>query len=253
MTFEVPADAYARFMGAYSDPLGVQLADFAAVTAGDRALDVGCGPGPLTAQLVARLGAEHVAAIDPSATFVAAARRRFPVVDVRQGEAESLPFADGAFDAALAQLVVHFMTDPVAGLREMGRVVRPGGVVAACVWDLADGHGPFADFWAAAGGLDPERGHDVRPGGRRGELEELCAAAGLGHVESTALVVRRQFADFDDWWEPYTFGIGPIGAFVRRLSDSDRETVRRRAADRFPEGPFEVAATAWAVRARVHE
>src|SRR3954471_2896705 len=250
MTFEVPPDAYARFMGAYSDQLGRDFADFVGVQAGHRALDVGCGPGALTSQLVTRLGSDHVSAIDPSASFVAATRQRFPRLDVRRGTAEALPYADGAFDVALAQLVVQFMSDPVGGLREMGRVVKPGGVVAACVWDLADGRGPFADFWAAAGDLDPDRGQDTRPGGREGHLEELCAAAGLTDIEPTALVVRRTFATFDDWWEPYTFGIGPVGAFVAGLGATDREALRRRCAQRLPESPFEVAATAWAVRAR---
>jgi SAM-dependent methyltransferase len=250
MTFEVSADTYARFMGEYSDPLGAAFADFAGVHEGQRVLDVGCGPGPLTAHLVARVGADHVSAIDPSQSFVQASRLRFPDADVRQGSAEKLPFAADGFDAALAQLVVHFMTDPTAGLREMARVVKPGGVVAACVWDLVDGRGPFADFWAAAADLDPEVGDDVRPGGREGQLQELFAAAGMTDVEPTALVVRRQFATFDDWWEPYTYGIGPVGAFVAGLDDATRESVRRRCAERFPIEPIEISATAWAVRAR---
>jgi SAM-dependent methyltransferase len=249
MTFEVPPDAYARFMGGFSDLLSGPFCDFAGVAAGQRALDVGCGPGPLTTQLVDRLGEDRVAAIDPSESFVAATQSRFPRADVRRGSAEDLPYADGEFDVALAQLVVHFMADPVTGLREMGRVVRGGGVVAACVWDLASGRGPFADFWAAAGDLDPETGNDVRQGGREGQLADLCAAAGLTDIESTALVARRQYATFDDWWEPYTFGIGPIGAFVRKLGDADREALRLRCAQRFPDEPFEIAATAWAVRA----
>ncbi|MGZ5417876.1 MAG: class I SAM-dependent methyltransferase, partial [Nocardioides sp.] len=116
MSFDVTADAYARFMGRYADPLAVLFADWAGVRAGQRALDVGCGPGALTAELVARLGAEPVAAVDPSPPFVAAVAARFPNVEVRRGAAEELPFPDDAFDIALAQLVVHFMSDPVGGL-----------------------------------------------------------------------------------------------------------------------------------------
>ena len=137
MSFDVAAEAYDRFMGRYSRLLSPQLADLAGVQGGQRALDVGCGPGALTAELVARLGAASVAAVDPSQSFVAAIRTRFPGVDVHEAPAERLPFADGGFDAALAQLVVHFMSDPVAGLTEMARVVRRDGVVAACVWDHA--------------------------------------------------------------------------------------------------------------------
>src|SRR6185503_13524175 len=117
-------------MGVHSRQLAPQLADLARLSSGDRALDVGCGPGALTAELVARLGAKAVAAVDPSESFVVATHARHPEVDVRRASAEALPFADRAFDATLAQLVVHFMTDPVAGLREMARVTRGGGTVA---------------------------------------------------------------------------------------------------------------------------
>ncbi len=142
VSFDVAADAYDRFMGRYSQLLSPQMADLAGVRPGQRVLDVGCGPGALTAELVTRLGPEGVGAVDPSEPFVAAARARHPGVDVSQASAEELPFADGSFDAALAQLVVHFMKDPVAGLAEMARVTRPGGVVAACVWDHAWRPGP---------------------------------------------------------------------------------------------------------------
>src|SRR5690242_16747948 len=121
MSFNVPADSYERYMGRYSRPLAEQYVDLVGVRRGDRVLDVGCGPGVLTAPLVERCGAEHVAAVEPSASFVATARERFPEVDVRESAAESMPFADDTFDVALAQLVVHFMADPVAGFREMGR------------------------------------------------------------------------------------------------------------------------------------
>src|SRR5579859_4600193 len=122
MSFDVSADAYLRFMGRYSEPLAPQFADLAGFGRGQRALDVGCGPGALTAVLVSRAGAEAVSAVEPSASFVAAARERLPGADVRQAAAERLPFPDGVFDVVLAQLVVHFMTDPVTGLREMARV-----------------------------------------------------------------------------------------------------------------------------------
>jgi ubiquinone/menaquinone biosynthesis C-methylase UbiE len=127
VSFDVSADAYLRFMGQYSEPLAVLFADLAGIGPGQRVLDVGCGPGALTAQLVSRTGADAVSAVDPSPSFTAAVRERLPGVDVRRSAAEKLPFPEGAFDAALAQLVVHFMADPVAGLREMSRVSRPGG------------------------------------------------------------------------------------------------------------------------------
>jgi ubiquinone/menaquinone biosynthesis C-methylase UbiE len=146
MSFVVPADFYDRFMGRYSRLLAPVFADFVGVEPPRRALEVGCGPGALTTELVGRLGAESVTAIDPSEPFVAAAKERHPGVDVRQASAESLPFDDGSFDTALAQLVVHHMSDPVAGLVEMGRVTAAGGTVGACVWDFEGGRAPLTRF-----------------------------------------------------------------------------------------------------------
>ena len=251
MTFDVSADAYARFMGRFSEPLAVQFVELAQVRAGDRALDVGCGPGGLTARLAERLGAEAVSAIDPSESFVAAIRARLPEVDVRSGVAEQLPFPDDSFDLALAQLVVHFMTDPVAGLREMARVTRPGGLVAACVWDHAGGGGPLATFWQAVQAIDPQaRDESGLAGAREGHLAELCETAGLTHIEPRSLTVNVRFATFADWWQPFTLGVGPAGAYVTSLDEARRELLRARCELLLPPAPFEVAASAWCVRAR---
>ena len=139
MQFTAPAEHYDRFMGRYVPPLAVALADAAGVQAGMRALDVGCGPGGLTRELASRLGADHVAAIDPAEQFADACRARNPGADVRVGGAEELPWGDGEFDAALSSLVIAFMRDADAGAREMARVTRPGGVVAECMWDIPGG------------------------------------------------------------------------------------------------------------------
>src|SRR5881628_1262510 len=157
-------------MGVHSRQLAPQLVDLARLASGDRALDVGCGPGALTTELVMRLGAGSVAAVDPSESFVVAARTRHTGVDVRRASAEALPYADRAFDAALAQLVVHFMTDPVAGLREMARVTRSEGSIVACVWDYAGERTPVSTFWRAA--------RDV---GLATEDESTLAGARRGH------------------------------------------------------------------------
>lgn len=251
MSFDVTPDAYARFMGRYSEPLAREFADFAGLRAGQRALDVGCGPGALTAQLVDRLGTGAVAAIDPAATFVAAAEARFPESDVRVGVAERLPYPDDSFDTALAQLVVHFMADPVAGLTEMARVVRPEGTVAACVWDHAGGGGPLASFWRAVRELDPAAPDESHlAGARQGHLAELCDAAGLQDVESGVLTVSATFATFADWWEPFTLGVGPAGAYVAGLDEPRRAALRARCAVLLPSPPITVDASAWSVRAR---
>jgi len=249
MSFDVAADAYDTFMGRYSRPLSGQLADLAGVTAGQRALDVGCGTGALTGELVTRLGLDSVAAADPSASFVAATRERYPGVDVRQAGAGSLPYDDGTFDVTLAQLVVHFMADPVAGIGDMRRVTRPGGVVAASVWDHAGRQGPLRLFWDAARALD--RGVDDEsqlPGTREGHLEELFATVGLRDIASRALTIRVTHATFDEWWEPFTRGVGPAGGYLARVDQDLRDRIRDAARREVASEPFEVSAVAWSVR-----
>ncbi len=248
MSFDVAADAYVRYMGRYSVPLAEQFVDLVGVRRGQRVLDVGCGPGVLTAPLVERCGAANVAAVDPSTPFVAAARERFPDVDVREASAESLPYGDDSFDTTLAQLVVHFMSDPVAGLQEMGRVTRPGGVVAASVWDNAGSTGPLQPFWRAATAVDPGAHDEAElPGAREGRLAELANAAGLVDVRSTALTVRVSFASFEEWWSPYLLGVGPAGAYVASLTPELRQRVEEGCREMWPAGPFEQEGTAWVV------
>jgi len=236
-------------MGRYSVPLAPQLADFAAVAAGQRALDVGCGPGALTAELVGRLGPAAVAAVDPSEPFVEAARERHPGVSVQRAAAEELPFGDHEFDAALAQLVVHFMADPVAGLREMARVTREHGVVAACVWDHAGGQGPLSLFWDAARLLDPDvEDESQRAGSREGHLAELFHEAELQEIEDTALSVTVEHSSFEEWWEPYTLGVGPAGGFAAGLDPERQAQLKELCRERLPAAPFALTSRAWAAR-----
>jgi SAM-dependent methyltransferase len=249
VSFAVGADAYDRFMGRYSVPLAVQFADWAMVEQGQRVLDVGCGPGALTSELVSRVGAGAVAAIDPSETFVIAVQERHPSIEVRHGVAEQLPFDDGVFDAALAQLVVHFMADPVAGLGEMRRVTRPGGCVAACVWDHAGGTGPLGLFWEAARELDGGVADESSlAGAHEGHLGELFRAAGLREVEEGALTVSVEHPSFEEWWEPFALGVGPAGRYVAGLDDARRAQLGERCRSMLPAAPFVLTARAWAAR-----
>ena len=249
MAFAVGADAYDRFMGRYSVPLAPLFADFADVVASQRVLEVGCGPGALTSELVRRLGAAAVTAVDPSEPFVAAVQERHPFVDARRCSAEQLPFRDHAFDAALAQLVVHFMADPVAGLREMARVTRTEGVVAACVWDHAGGGGPLSLFWDAAAELDPEVVNESQlAGAREGELTQLFQAAGLREVEGSVLSVSVEHPSFEDWWGPFTLGVGPAGSYTASLEPARQAELRERCREALPPAPFVVTARAWAAR-----
>ena len=249
MGFVVGADAYDRFMGRYSVPLAPQLADFARIAAGRRVLDVGCGTGALTAELVRRVGADAVSAVDPSEPFVTAARERHPGVEVLRATAEQLPYAGDSFDATLAQLVVHFMADPVAGLRELARVTRKHGVVAACVWDHAGGHGPLSLFWEAARGFDPDvEDESLRAGARQGHLAALFAEAGLHDIEESTLSVSVEHPSFEEWWEPFTLGVGPAGDYVAGLDATRRARLRERCRELLPLPPFALTARAWAAR-----
>ncbi|MGH2445212.1 MAG: class I SAM-dependent methyltransferase [Candidatus Limnocylindria bacterium] len=251
MGFNVAAESYDRFMGRYSRLLAPQMAHFAGVTHGSsqQALDVGCGPGALTAELVSRLGAEAVSAVDPSTPFVEAARARHPGVTVLQASAEQLPFDDGSFDASLAQLVVHFMSDPVAGLAEMRRVTRPHGVVAACVWDHASAQGPLGVFWRAARELDPGVADESQlAGAREGHLAELFESAGLREIGQATLSVSLEHRSFEEWWEPFTGGVGPAGSYAAGLDPDRRAELRDRCHALLPDEPFVLTARAWAAR-----
>lgn len=246
MSFDLPPEAYARFMGRFAEPLAEQFVELLAPEAGQRGLDVGCGTGILTAHLVERLGADAVAGIDPSVPFSTATRARFPDVDVRTGTAEDLPWPDGSFDLAGAQLVVHFMADPVRGLAEMLRVTRAAGRVAACVWDHAGDGTPLALFWRAAHDLDPDaRDESGLAGSWEHHLAELLTEAGGHDVRSGSLRVTVDYPSFAQWWEPYTLGVGPAGAYVAGLDDAHRSALADRCRALLPDGAFTIEASAW--------
>lgn len=248
VTFDVPADAYERFLGRFSTPLAPAFCDatLRELDGDARVLDVGCGPGMLTGELVRRFRPENVTAIDPAPPFVATTAERFPAAEVRRGRAEELPFEDGSFDAALGQLVVLALTDPVRGLQEMARVTRPGGTVATCLWDLAGGPSPISPFWEVARRVDPSaptEGHG--PGTAEGELADLLRRAGLSVVRQERLSVTVSFRDFEDWWRPFTFGVGPTGGYVRGLSADRLRRLEDALRAELPTGPFEREAAAW--------
>lgn len=249
MSFDVNAESYDQFMGRYSVPLAPLFLDFARIGEPSRVLDMGCGPGALTGELVRRLGVGSVTAVDPSRSFVDAASARHPGLTVLQGSTEHLPEGLVLFDAVLAQLVVHFMTDPVAGISGMSQLVRPGGVVAACVWDFAEGGSPLDPFWAAVRRVDPEHpGEASLPGTSRGSLVELFEAAGLAEVIGGELYVNTLHETFGEWWEPFTLGVGPAGAYVAALDDDATKRLREECEAQVATAPFTVTGRAWAAR-----
>jgi SAM-dependent methyltransferase len=255
-TFRAPADAYDRHVGRYGPQLASELIAFAGVGPPMRALDVGCGPGALTAALAERLGPAAVWGADPSQPFVEACRARLPGVEVVVAPAESLPLASDGFDATLSQLVLNFMRDPEAGVREMARVTRPGGVVASCVWDYAGEMTLLRAFWDAAREIEPGRAAAadeavVMRWCAEGEVGELWRAAGLDDVRLGSLSVSASYGSFEDLWSPLPTGIAPSGAFCKSL-DTERRAALRDALQRrvgVGEGPFELTARAWAVAA----
>lgn len=248
--FAASAPHYDRFMGRYALTLAPAFADAAGVTPGMRVLDVGCGPGGLTSELSRRTAAENVAAIDPAPQFVAACRDRHPAADVREGVAEQLPWASEEFDAVLSSLVIGFMHDPDRGVREMARVTRPGGTVAACMWDIAGGGMIMLRvFWDAVRQLDPSVVGERRLAGTvNGDLVARFKRAGLQGVAGGPLTARADYAGFDDFWEPFTFAVGPAGRYLASLSADQRERVREECRIKLPEGPFSLDALAWCAR-----
>lgn len=255
-SFQQSGDAYDAYMGRYSRQLAPVFADLIGAVPGQRVVDIGCGPGALTGVLVERLGIEGVTACDPSPSFVADCAARHPGIDVRTERAEDLPFGDDQFDAAMAQLVLHFVSDAPRAAGEMQRVVRPGGVVAACAWDSGeDGMDLLRHFWAAAVRVDPSAPSEtgsLRFGGPD-ELTELLAGAGLVDVNETLIRVSSTYASFDDLWSTYLLGIGPAGQWCTAQSDDRRAQVRAELLDILgaPAGPVTLSGTARAATGRV--
>ena len=254
MTFEASADVYAKHVGRYGPALADALIAFAGVRGGDRVLDVGCGPGPLTETLARVVGGENVTAVDPSASFVAACRERVPDALVLLGTAEALPVRDGSFDAVLSQLVVNFLVDPDAGVRQMAAAATAGGVVAACVWDYAGEMQMLRVFWDAALALDPDAPDEGKTMSlcTPAELADLWKRCGLEDIATEALVVSAHYDDFDDYWQPFPTGVAPSGAYCASLPPERqaalRDECRRRLGD--PSSDFTLSARAWAVRGR---
>ena len=251
------SDAYERFMGRWSRRLAPRFAEFASVRDADSVLDVGSGTGALAGAIANAFPTAHVTGIDPSSAYVGAARERGSSNRVRfaAGNAQALEFPSERFDKTLSMLVMNFIPDPAAALREMIRVTRPDGIVAAAVWDYGDGMEMLRVFWDEAVALDPAidaRDERHMPLCRPGQLALLWRANGLDRVEEQGIVIELPFSSFDDYWTPFLGGQGPAGVYVASLSDAARAALAARLRERLmgsrPDGPFTLHARAWAVK-----
>jgi SAM-dependent methyltransferase len=252
---------YELQMGRWSQRLASLFAEFGGVGDGDRVLDMGCGTGSLTAEIVQRSSGSSVVGLDFSAAYVKYASEH---VDGQShflmADGAMLPFSDGVFDRSFSQLVLHFVPDPILAIAELGRVTRPGGVVAATVWDAGGGvtvNRLFCDTAAAVspGGEAFRRRIFGRPMTQSGALMRAWQQAGFVEVEETTLTIRMDFESFDDYWAPYVGGDGPYAAFVSTLDDMALTTltdaVRQAYLGGLDDGPRSFAASAWAVRGQV--
>ncbi|NKN02853.1 class I SAM-dependent methyltransferase [Rhizobium leguminosarum] len=256
------ADGYERLMGRWSRKLAPMLIDFAGLADGDRVLDVGCGTGSLAFTLAETPGLQEIVAVDYSPVFVEAATRSNtdPRVSIRQADACALPFEDNRFDRAMSLLVLHFVPEAGKAVSEMRRVVRPGGVVAAAVWDHYGGMPGMRMMWDTVAMLDENalalrRRYCFQPMMRPGEMKESFIAQGLADVEETSLLIRMEYLSFEDYWDPIAAGEGPLGKYVAGLDLAKRTAVDAAVRAAYeagePNGPRSFASVAWACLGRV--
>jgi SAM-dependent methyltransferase len=255
----VVATEFVRRLRPHAGRLAALPPAYLTVPAGRRWLDVGCGTGALTATVLAMAEPAEVVGVDPAEGFLATARDRItdPRASFRLGDARELPVADGSFDAVVSGLALNFVPQPDRAAAEIARVVAPGGVTAAYVWDYAGGMQMMAAFWMAAIAVDPaaaERDENPRfPICRPEPLTALWTGAGLTEVAVTPIDVPTVFRDFDDYWLPFLGGQGPAPAYVMSLSEESRSAVRDLLRERLPSAPdgsISLKARAWSVTGR---
>jgi len=254
-------DSYEAYMGRWSRPIAARFLDWLDMNSGLDWLDVGCGTGALSAAIIGRCDPASLIAVDPSDGFIAKARQnvRDPRATFRVGDAQALPFADASRDVAASALALNFVPDREKALREMRRVVRPGGTVAFYVWDYPSGGVEFVRaFWNAAAALDPAA-NDLTEDSRfpfctPDGLTELMRDAGLGQVDCTAIESPAVFRDFDDYWRPFTLGAGPAPGYCMSLAPETRQRLREKLEKDLPrdrDGSIPLNTRAWAVRSRL--
>ncbi len=252
-------DAYDRFMGRWSELVAARFVPWLDLGPGASWLDIGTGTGVVLRAIAGGAAPSRLAGVEPSERFLAIARDMLPAsADLRVGDAEHVPFPPGEFDAVVCGLVLNFTADPATAIGAMRHACRPGGVVAAYVWDYADGMRFLRHFWDVATELDPEaatldEGLRRFPLCRPEPLAKLFRDAGLLDVNTDAIDVEREFAGFDEYWDPFLAGQGPAGGYLRGLDADDRRALAETLRSRLPtaaDGSIRLTARAWAVRGR---
>lgn len=250
---------YERTMGRWSARVGEVFLDWLAQPKGLRWVDVGCGNGAFTEQIVARCAPAEVQALDPSEPQISYARTRPGVSLARflHGDAQALPFADASFDVAAMALVITFVPDPSKAVAELTRVVRPSGWVATYMWDILGGGLPFAPIDAAMKSIGAQP-HLQLPGGAEisalDRLQALWQQVGLESIETRVIDIRITYSGFNDFWETNSAPGGPTGRAIMALPSPTRERLREQLRDSLPrdaEGCITYAAHANAVKGRV--
>lgn len=253
-------DDYDFLMGRWSRLMAPLLVQQANVQDGDKVLDIGCGTGSLTRALLDIGPAMQVTGIDGSADYVEISRKSLndSRAVLEQGDAQSLPYSDNDFDKCVSLLVMNFIPDAKQALKEMQRVTRAGGTIAAAVWDYGGGMEMLRHLWDEAVSIDDDAAakHEGNmPLCRQGELESLWEECGLTEVSGTPLTIQMEFGSFGDYWAPFLTGVGPSGSYVSGLDDKIQAELKSRLQEKLANGKSDLAfnlnARAWAVRGSV--
>ncbi len=254
------SEAYDRYMGRWSQKVAPIFLDWLDPRPGLQWIDIGCGTGILTATIVHTCKPGEIVGIDSSDPFLQSAKANVPEPQASfiKGDAGHVPQGDGRFDIAVSGLVLNFLADKEAAIREMARIVRPGGTVALYVWDYAGHMQVMRRFFDVAIGLDPaavEYDDGVKaPVCRPGPLGDLFRHCGLGDVSVRAIDIPAAFDSFDDYWTPFLGGTGSAPKYCASLDDGARERLRQALQQQLPTGPdgeILLAARAWAAKGRV--
>ena len=256
----VNAQGYQQIMGRFSSQLATSFLDYIGRAPGQTILDLGCGTGSMAFTLAQ--GGDHktIVGIDVSEVYVEFARSRTndSRIQFEVADGSALPFEGNTFDRAVSQLVLQFMPDPFPAVQEMCRVVKPGGLIAACVWDSYGGMSHLRMLYDTASALGFDRDRTLlRPMTTRGELQSMWERAGLEQIEEDSISMRFEYENFEDYWSSFLSGDGTPGSMVMGLTPEQRETLQEQVRHVFLSGKSDgfrsFLASAWICKGVVPE